>query len=122
MRMSSLVSTLLALSVLVLVGTSAHAQEATIARNYVVTPKDGMVAQFEAAVKSHLQWRVDNGDPWTWGVSTVEVGQGDSQLLMRADGKLGVAVNMTTNRVIAFDPATGKVLPDGELERRRRDI
>jgi hypothetical protein len=56
-------------------GIGAHAQEQTISRGYTVVPKDGMVAQFEAALKDHVQWRADNGDPWTWGVSTVEVGE-----------------------------------------------
>lgn len=68
---------LLALAVpilLVLATVSPSQAQDTFARHYVVTPRDGMVAQFEAALKSHVQWRIANNDPWTWGVSTVEVG------------------------------------------------
>ena len=72
---------------LVLAGTATHAlAQQTVARSYSFVPKDGMSAQFEAAMKAHLQWRADNGDPWTWGVSTIEVGDGMGEYSLRSGG------------------------------------
>jgi hypothetical protein len=57
------------------VGSAATAQDNNLARSYTVTPKAGMAAQFEVALRAHAQWRMDNNDPWTWGVSVVETGE-----------------------------------------------
>ena len=75
MRTKALISLVVATAAVMLTGIPAQAQDATVARTYSVTPRDGMVPQFEAALQSHVRWRMDNGDPWTWGVSTVEVGE-----------------------------------------------
>jgi len=75
MRTKTFLSPVVALVAVVLASFPAQAQEATFARSYDVVPKDGMIAQFEAAVKAHMEWRAENGDPWTWGVSMVEVGE-----------------------------------------------
>ncbi len=87
MRTKVLLSLVVSTAAVMLTGIiPAHAQDATYARTYAVTPKDGMVAQFEAALKSHVQWRTENSDPWTWGVSTVEVGEALGQFGIRSGG------------------------------------
>ena len=75
MRTRTLLSLVVATAALTLTGVPAHAQDATYARTYQVTPKDGMIAQFEAALQAHVRWRSENNDPWNWGVNTVEVGE-----------------------------------------------
>ena len=57
MHSETLFAVVVATAAVMLTGIPAHAQDATCARTYAVTPKDGMVAQFEAALKSHVQWR-----------------------------------------------------------------
>lgn len=74
-----------ALLAVALVVTPAQAQD-TVARNYSMMPKDGMAAQFEVALKNHLEWRRANGDPWTWLVSTLETGQGLGEVSVRTSG------------------------------------
>ena len=85
MRFRSIFPTAVAAFVAALLVTPAHAQE-TVARNYSMTPTDGMAAQFEAALKAHIQWRTENGDPWTWGVSTLETGEGLGEASVRSGG------------------------------------
>jgi hypothetical protein len=80
------IKTLLAVGAVMLIGIPAHAQDNTYARGYAVTAKDGMVAQFEAALKSHVQWRSENNDPWTWSVSAVEVGEHLGEYSIRSGG------------------------------------
>ncbi len=54
----------LALVVATSVGVSATAMgQDNIARTYSITPKAGMRAQFEAALREHVQWRTANNDP-----------------------------------------------------------
>ena len=55
--------------------TASFGQATNINRVFYVTAKAGMQAQFETALKQHIQWRIDNGDPWTWVVSQVINGQ-----------------------------------------------
>ncbi len=87
MRTKVLLSLVVSTAAVMLTGIiPAHAQDATYARRDAVTPKDGMVAQFEAALKAHVQWRNENNDPWTWGVSTVEVGEALGQFGIRSGG------------------------------------
>jgi len=71
--------------VAVLLPAPTQAQQ-TVARSYSFVPLDGMSAQFEAALKAHLEWRVENGDPWTWSVSTLEVGEGLGEYGLRTSG------------------------------------
>ena len=59
----------------VLGGSPALAQANTFARMYTVKAKPGMVAQFEAALRDHVQWRAANGDPWDWNVTMRETGE-----------------------------------------------
>jgi len=53
----------------------AQAPAGNVARMYVVTPKPGMGAQAEAAIRMHAQWRKASHDPWTWSVYTPETGE-----------------------------------------------
>jgi len=87
MRTKVLLSLVVSTAAVMLTGIiPAHAQDATYARTYAVTPKDGMVAQFEAALQTHSRWRNENNDPWTWGTSTVEVGENLGQYRIRSAG------------------------------------
>jgi len=86
MRTRALLSLVVATAALTLTGVTAHAQDATYARTYQVTPKDGMIAQFEAALQAHVRWRSENNDPWNWGVSTVEVGETLGRYGIRSGG------------------------------------
>jgi hypothetical protein len=86
MRRKALLTVVFAIAAVMLTGLHAHAQDATYARTYSVTPKDGMVAQFEAALQAHVRWRIENNDPWTWGMSTVEVGENLGQYGIRSGG------------------------------------
>lgn len=45
----------------------SHAQ-GDLARLYEMTPKQGMGAQFQAALAAHAKWRQQNKDPWAWQV------------------------------------------------------
>ena len=71
--------------VAVLLAVPVHAQQ-TVARSYSFIPQDGMTAQFEAALKAHIEWRIANGDPWTWGVSSLEVGETVGEFSVRSSG------------------------------------
>lgn len=79
------VSAVLTILFVALAGAPLQAQQ-TIARSYSIIPMDGMSAQFEAALKQHIEWRVANGDPWNWGVSVVEVGAGLGEYSLRSAG------------------------------------
>lgn len=79
--------TILAVGVAAMLGAgTTRAQESNLARSYMVVPKDGMSAQFEAALKAHAQWRQENGDPWNWGVSTYDTGEHISAYGIRSGG------------------------------------
>ncbi len=86
MRIKPLHSFSVAIVAVMLTGIPARAQDQTFARSYAVTPKDGMVSQFEAALKAHVEWRSENNDPWTWGVSAVEVGENLGEYRIRSGG------------------------------------
>ena len=45
---------------------AAQGQTEDIAQSYVHTVQPEMIAQFEEAVKQHMQWRKQNNDPWEW--------------------------------------------------------
>ncbi len=77
----------LALVVATSVGVSAAASgQNNLARTYNVTPKAGMGAQFETALREHAQWRTANNDPWTWSVSVAETGQNFGTYGIRSGG------------------------------------
>ena len=62
----------------------AHGQTENIAQAYVHTVQLDMVAQFEEAVKRHVQWRKQNGDPWEWVWYQVVNGDGLGRYLVRS--------------------------------------
>ncbi len=64
----------------------AQADTETVARSYTVTPKPGMVAQFEVALREHARWRAENGDPWDWNVSQLETGENLGTYFIRSGG------------------------------------
>ncbi len=66
--------------------TASFGQAANLNRVFYVTPMAGMQAQFETAIKQHLQWRKDNGDPWTWQVSQVINGQNMGDYIVVSTG------------------------------------
>jgi hypothetical protein len=65
-----------ALAAAILIGSSvsAFAQDNNLTRGYEVTAKAGMVAQLDAAIRQHAEWRKANSDPWIWTVYTPETG------------------------------------------------
>ncbi len=69
----------------VLGSVPASAQENNLARMYMVTPKEGMAAQFETALRDHAQWRAANGDPWRWEVYAPETGDLGSVVIRSAN-------------------------------------
>ncbi len=62
--------------ILTFAGQHVVAQDAptNIAPNYRVKVKPGMGSAFEMALKEHIAWRKAQGDPWTWDVYQVAVG------------------------------------------------
>ena len=55
--------------------SSASAEETgLLTRSYLITPKKGQGQQFVAAVKQHLQWLQDNGEPWNWSAYSFATG------------------------------------------------
>lgn len=56
----------------------------TVNLGYTVTPKDGMVAELEAAIAKHLEWRISQGDPWTWNTYDKTIGTDILQYAIRS--------------------------------------
>ncbi len=66
--------------------TASFGQAANLNQVFYLTPKAGMVTQFETALKQHAQWRKDNGDPWTWQVGQVINGQNTGEYIVISSG------------------------------------
>lgn len=49
-------------------------QTASVGRVYGMTPKPGMVKQFEEGRKRHMDWHRKQNDTWTWDTWVVETG------------------------------------------------
>jgi hypothetical protein len=64
-----------------------EAAPANIHRVWAVTPKLEAVDEFMAAVKAHLQWRLDNQDPWQWQLYVARSGEVDGTVFLRSDGR-----------------------------------
>ena len=62
----------------------AQGQSENLAQGFVSVVKPGMAAQFEAAVKQHVEWRQQNNDPWTWTWFEVVNGETLGQYLVRS--------------------------------------
>ena len=52
---------------------TANAQD-TVNLGYTITPKAGMISELEAALKKHVEWRIQEGDPWTWNIYSKSIG------------------------------------------------
>jgi len=50
-------------------------QPGTVSRIYLLKPKVGMAAEFQAAAAEHAAWHRDNNDPWTWIAFYIETGK-----------------------------------------------
>ena len=55
-----------------------------LAMVYYVDAKDGHEADFLEAITEHAQWRRDAGDPWTWHVYQVAVGEELGRYIIRS--------------------------------------
>lgn len=64
--------------------SSALAQANNLAKMYHVKVKAGHGPQFEAALKTHVEWRKAEGDPWTWDVYQVANGQNLGDFYIRS--------------------------------------
>ncbi|HSG07189.1 MAG TPA: hypothetical protein VLA36_02450 [Longimicrobiales bacterium] len=62
----------------------------TLAQNltdvWVLHPKAGVGNGFEAALRDHMEWRTEAGDPWRWSVYTVETGPDVGAYIIRSSG------------------------------------
>ena len=63
---------------------AAQGQTEDIAQAYVHTVQPEMIAQFEEAVKQHVQWRKQNNDPWEWTWYQMVNGDGLGKYLVRS--------------------------------------
>ena len=79
----SALATALLLCVVALPAT-AQGQTEDIRQAYIHTVPLGMIAQFEEAVKQHVQWRKQNNDPWEWVWYQVVNGDGLGRYLVRS--------------------------------------
>ncbi len=68
--------TILVALLLAVMSQSAWAQASNLAQLYTFSPKQGMSVGFESALKQHVEWRMQNNDPWSW--TTYQVIQGDN--------------------------------------------
>lgn len=69
-------SSLIALQIFLFLGlllTPARAQDLTMVWEF--TPRSDAMATFEAALKAHMEFRQAQGDPWSWGIGQVVVGE-----------------------------------------------
>ena len=85
MRMNVLV-TIVASVLAVVVSVPAVAQTANLTRQIFVEPKLGMTAEFETALRAHIEWRKSNNDPWNWSTYSVVNGDDFGQYVVRSTG------------------------------------
>lgn len=62
---------------------AAHAMPGNLADFWTFWPKAGHEAQFEAAVKTHLAWRKQAGEGWTWEAYQPVVGTDLTRFVFR---------------------------------------
>ncbi|MGI9625763.1 MAG: hypothetical protein ACR2QM_02925 [Longimicrobiales bacterium] len=75
----------LAVLALAIGGAGVSAQE-SVSLMYTAEVKPAMLAEFQAAVMVHMQWRVDHNDPWTWNTFQVVNGSTLNQFKFRSGG------------------------------------
>lgn len=57
-----------------------------IAFHYAITPKDGQMDAFRKAIETHMRWREQNGETWSWQSYDVIAGRGMNQVHFRSWG------------------------------------
>ena len=80
---------LISLMVVFMFGLTANdlfAQSKNLAKVYFIKVKDGDSGAFQTALKQHAQWRMDNGDPWSWNVYQVVNGMNMGDFIIRSGG------------------------------------
>jgi quinol monooxygenase YgiN len=63
----------------------AWAQE-NLAQEYRFKPKPGMGTAVATALRAHAEWRVQNGDPWSWRTYEVATGEDMGSIIVRSRG------------------------------------
>ena len=69
-----------------IVSQSTFAQSKNLARVFMVEVKTGQGAEFSEALKKHVDWRKQQGDPWTWIVYQVVNGKNLGDFIIRSGG------------------------------------
>ena len=69
-----------------LTASVAFSQATNLAETYKMVPKAGMSSQVESALKAHAEWRIANGDSWTWNLYQEIVGHGFGTFYARSGG------------------------------------
>lgn len=82
-KLASLASASLAVTLL---ATPGPASGQVLARLYQLTPEPSSAATFEAALREHARWREAEGDPWSWAVYEVVVGDDVGDYIVRSPG------------------------------------
>jgi len=83
--------TVLCLAVFLVLGCTASlcfAQDKSVnvGRVYVMTPKSGMVKQFEEGRKRHMEFHRKNNDTWSWLTWEIQTGEGTGSYLSTTFG------------------------------------
>lgn len=73
-----------ALAAAVISAGGLPAQDGTLGRSYLITPKLGMDDQFDAAISAHAALRRAEMDPWSWAVYTIETGEDAGSYFVRS--------------------------------------
>lgn len=84
--LSHLLAAVAALLILTPITFAQDESSGLIAMHVSVTPKSGHQAEFHDAMKAHMQWRAENGDPWEWTAYGMENGTSLSTIHFRSDG------------------------------------
>ncbi|GET33658.1 hypothetical protein PbJCM13498_25210 [Prolixibacter bellariivorans] len=69
-----------------LTGNDLFAQSKNLAKVYFIKVKNGESGAFQTALKQHAQWRMENGDPWSWNVYEVVNGKNMGDFIIRSGG------------------------------------
>lgn len=84
----SLLNILIAVSPLVLPGVAMAEEDKSqpMVEEWVVSAKVGSETEFMDALRSHVDWRRENKDPWNWNLYTPQTGKMDTRVLIRSTG------------------------------------
>ncbi|NMP16754.1 hypothetical protein [Thalassotalea sp. Y01] len=84
MKIKTLISALSLLSLLFITAVKAEEEVAPLTDIFVVTIKDSDREAFEAALRAHMQFRVNQGEPNKWHVYTQVVGEELETYILRS--------------------------------------